>query len=247
MDTSDNSSSPTQKAQGKIPIKLVGAIIVVILIVGALFVLTGAGQKSSSKPLTQNTTIATSTINSTKTNTTVKTTNKTSTNVSAAPSPTPSKFGNSSIVTTAQFNSVLGNKWTYFNTTNGSIGNGNDSVIYYAHFFKYNKTVMGTIGAYSSLNTTKLSYFKNILDYTFTNKSTTINGTIGNVSYVYGGYYRTNYGSGGKIINISRIGTGIVASKGQYVAIMVVYNYTVNLTDAKALIQYQLNDLNTSG
>ena len=68
MDTSDNSNSPTQRAQGKIPIKLVGAIVVMVLIVGALFVLTGMGQKSSSKQLTQNTTIATSTINSAKPN-----------------------------------------------------------------------------------------------------------------------------------------------------------------------------------
>jgi hypothetical protein len=249
MDTSDNSNSPTQRAQGKIPIKLVGAIVVIVLIVGALFVLTGMGQKSSSTQLTQNTTIATSTINSAKPNTTTITTNKTSTNVSAAPSSNSNKFSNASIISTTQFDSILGSKWAYFNTTNGSFGSSNSNLIYYAHHFKYNKTATGATGVYLSQNaTTLLSYYRAISGFVFVNKSyTPINGTLSGANYTYGNEYRISYGSGGKITSLGKIGTAIIAIKGHYIVAAIIYNYTFNLTDAKALLQYQLNDLNTSG
>ena len=248
MDTSDNSNSPTQRAQGKIPIKLVGAIVVIVLIVGALFVLTGMGQKSSSTQLTQNTTIATSTINSAKPNTTTITTNKTSTNVSAAPSSNSSKFGNSSVITTAQFDSVLGDKWAHINTTHGIIPNNKGNLTYYGSYFRYNKTSIGIIGTYSSSNITAIPfYYKTLFQFQFTNKSNFFNGTIGSTNYTYGEIYEPKYDINGTIIGTTPLGSAIVAAKGSYIIVIMITNYTFNLTDAKALLQYQLNDLNTSG
>ena len=257
MDTQDTSNQP-KMAKGGSSMKLVGAIMVIIIIVGVAIVFMGFGHNSSA-PINTNTSVAKTTTNkvnstanttSTKNNkqTTTTTNNKTITstpnNVSAAPS--SNKFSNASIISAAQFDSVLGGKWTYLNTTNGSIGSGNNSVIYYTHYVKYNKTTIGTVGIYSSQNATKiLDIYYLFANYTL-NKSDSVNGTINGIKYTYGDVFNTVFSNSGNVISVSRNNTGIVALDKSYFVFMLIHNYTSNLTDAKELLQYQLNDMNTS-
>ena len=256
MDTTETANQP-KMAKGGSSMKLVGAIVVIIIIVGAAIVLMGMGHNNSA-PSNTNTSVAktannkvnstanTTSIKSSKQNTTTtsnKTTTSTPNNVSAAPN--SNKFGNASIISIAQFDSVLGNKWTYFNTTNGSIGSGNN-VTDYVHYFRYNKTVIGAVGVYSSQNTTEiLDFYYLFANYTL-NKSASKIGTINGIKYMYGNVFNTVFSSSGNVVSVNKDDTGIIALDKNYFVFILINNYTANLTDATALLRYQLNDLNTS-